>query len=82
MYYEEKFIGHRWFFRHDPKGDWTEFTKDNYVRRIASDQKRIAGLQGKLIEAQLREKVREAKLDLILEATEGLRKQVEENFVI
>lgn len=35
MYYVEKEIDGRWYFKATPNGDWHEFTTEHYCRKIS-----------------------------------------------
>ena len=34
MYYKEKWIDGRLFWKASPKGQWVEFTKEQYIQRV------------------------------------------------
>jgi hypothetical protein len=46
MFYEEKFIDGRWYWRGLPNSDWLPFTPEHYVQKLKS-------LEEKLIRARL-----------------------------
>ena len=50
MYYEERWLNERLYYKLSPEGEWMEFTLEMYANRVVEREKEVMKLQMELQE--------------------------------